>query len=117
MSKLRAWQVSPSDNEYAEVIFAESRAKAIYQSETYAGYADWTNCKARRIPEFDQYAETGHVPAKAMIDAGWEMECLGCYRMLRQEMEDSEGNITEPWYSPNGNAYCNEDCYQRRKKT
>lgn len=106
---LKAYSIE--EEEFSEIVFAATRGKAIYQSETYHGCLEFTAVKATRATQFDQYAELGRVPDKAMIEAGWWLECQGCYRHLTAEMEDDDGNPVEVYYAPDGTAYCSEGCW------
>ena len=74
---LKAYYVT-DNNETSEIIFAETRAKAIYKSETLAWVGDWTVMRARRVKWADEYAEAGDVPLQAMLDHGWALECEVC---------------------------------------
>ena len=75
---LKAYYVSDND-EISEIVFAETRAKAIYNSETLAWAGDWKVMRAKRIKWADVYAEAGDVPLQAMLDHGWALECETCH--------------------------------------
>lgn len=59
------------------IVFAETRAQAKYKSEAY-GEVDWTDITAIRVPQYDQYEETGRIPREAMVKDGWVFDCDGC---------------------------------------
>jgi hypothetical protein len=57
----------------------------------------------RRSPEFDQYADTGVVPVKAQIAAGWRIECQHCYQYVGIDTEDAQ-------YESDSIVYCCTAC-------
>ena len=79
----KAYYVSDGD-EISEIVFAETRAKAIYKSETLAWVGDWTAMRAKRIKWADVYAEVGEVPLQAMLDHGWWLECEVCHAQTNE---------------------------------
>ena len=78
MKRLKAYQVS--DGADVTVIrFATSSAAARREGGNEIG-CEWDGVDScARKPEYDQYAP-GPVPARALIEAGWQFECRrhGC---------------------------------------
>lgn len=63
---MKAWNVKDKDEYGAVIIFAETRAKAIYYALEFTDdFEDckWTDMRARRFPEYDKYYE-----GKSMVD-------------------------------------------------
>lgn len=104
----KAYHVFDVNGEIHEIVFAETRGKAIYGSWAYAEYGDWTCVRARRAPEFDSYADAKSIPDEAYLAAGWSLECPGCWRRIWQENA----------VIVNGVAYCDQcapNVYGRRE--
>ena len=80
MSELKAYKVS--NDEYAEVVFAETpgkaKTKAIYLDD------DFIELSACRAPEFDQYAGQVITP-EIYLKYGWWWTCLSCGRAVFEE--------------------------------
>lgn len=78
---MKAYHVHDKENSgeeaLNEIIFAETAAKAKYNSEAYSCGVPWTDIAAIRKPQFDQYAETG-IPKSAYLTDGWYFECDIC---------------------------------------
>ena len=115
---LKAYLVDTGDDEGAQIYFASTpgRAKAQAAGEDGIKFVEVGSCK--RMPQFDQYAETG-IPAKAYIENGWWFECWGCSLRCSEEMdedvEDDEGNpiaCDGPIYRGNA-VWCSTQCQQR----
>ncbi len=75
---LKAYHITDND-EISEIVFAETRGKAIANSEVFGWVGDWTAIRARRLKWADEYAEDGEVPLRAVIDHGWRLECEVCH--------------------------------------
>lgn len=67
-----------SEEALHEIIFAETSGKAKYASEAYSMSREFTDLRAKRVPEFDQYAEQKKVPIDVMVANGWTFECTTC---------------------------------------
>ncbi len=74
---MKAYWTQDSQGENQEIIFAETRSKAIMQSQAYEWGGDYTGVAARRKSIFDQYAKQGFVPKEALLKDGWWFECHG----------------------------------------
>lgn len=119
MPDLKAYLVDTGDDEGAQIYFGSSpgRAKARAAGENGIDFVEVGSCK--RMPQFDQYAETG-IPAKAYIDNGWWLECWGCNLRCSEEMdedvEDDDGNSIScdgPIYRGRNGIWCSTQCQQR----
>lgn len=80
----KAWIVNEPNEDMAEVVFAETRGKAIRASEYYEGY-DYTRFRARRAPQFDQYAAAGKVPKAVLMKYGWWFLCVDCFKQTDKD--------------------------------
>ena len=80
MSALKAYKVS--NDEYAEVVFAETPGKA----KTMAIYLDddFIELSACRAPEFDQYLGQEITP-EIYLKHGWWWTCRSCGRAVFEE--------------------------------
>lgn len=94
---MKAYIVSDRDNESQEIIFADTHAQAKRKSELY-GEEMWIDIRAKRAPQYDQYAEQGYVPGDVMLWDGWALECR-CYRL----------QVAETAIVIDGEVYC-EKC-------
>ena len=58
---MKAWFVQPKDEEFAEIIFAETIGKAKSLALSCDGFEDWhfTDIYARRVPKADKYYKEG----------------------------------------------------------
>jgi hypothetical protein len=97
---MKAYHVFDVDGEIHEVIFAETRGKAIRKSEAYFATGDWTAVRARRAPEFDPYFDKP-IPDEVYLKAGWSLECPRYYKPVTED----DALLVEDV------AYC-EDCGQ-----
>lgn len=87
---------SVQDDEGGIVVFANSNAAARREGGLELG-GDWSTVDTcRRAPEFDQYAP-GPVPAQALLDAGWWLECHGCSERIQEEWNE-EGQDDEGFF-------------------
>jgi hypothetical protein len=70
---IKAWFVTPKDEDYGYLIHAETRGKAIYQALKYAEYfhcdrTEFTHLQARRFPKMDDKRITFHNALAAGIE-------------------------------------------------
>lgn len=110
---MKAYYVDTKDAEYPEIVFAENRAKAITESEAYMETGEWTECRARRQPKFDQYAAFGQVPKSVLIENGWWFECGGKTEDGKRCTEIVNADTPEPCYR-SGRMFCCKACLDRR---
>lgn len=68
------------------IIFASDVVEA---QKIHANACDWDpeDITVQRDERFDQYAP-GPVPNKALIEAGWTLECSNCYRKINVTDDD-----------------------------
>jgi hypothetical protein len=64
-----------------------------------------------RLPEFDQYAQLGYVPAEAYFNAGWWHECHWCGATVQEDSEESEFPVFEK-----SRSYCCQWCFDEDAK-
>ncbi|MGL4223862.1 MAG: hypothetical protein ACRCSE_01765 [Vibrio sp.] len=106
-----AWTVTDEYADKACVVFHHHglAARRLGSGELGEDF-DWLVCN--RSPEFDEYAESGKVPTKALIDAGWWFECGHCGKQIPDEDEApvEELEIDGDW------VYCNSSCKCAREK-
>lgn len=86
---MKAWEVSPVDQEWSVIIHEETRGRAIAKG-CNVEFTEFIEMRARRIPQMDDRAVTKEL----MIEAGWCSE-----------------NVEEPfhaelWTFPCGCEYC-----------
>jgi hypothetical protein len=83
-----------NEDDGMEVVFAESPSKAKNGTTNLLGWNEWTDLRAKRAPEFDQYAQQGWVPDKALLEHNWwlEQSCTKCNKYVRlQYIFDGDG--------------------------
>ena len=90
-----------AEEEAHQIVFAETAGKAKYLSEAYYMNGDYTEIKAKRAPEFDQYADQQKVPKEVMLQHGWRYECEICFAYT-----DEDGVVI------NDDVYC-EECQEK----
>lgn len=81
---MKAYHVHDKDGEHHQVIFAPTPGRAKQVSEAL-DWNDWTYIEARRVPEFDKFADTEIVPDEALIKAGRWLKCPTCYKTVTEE--------------------------------
>lgn len=74
---IKCFHVQNYEGDHQEHIFAESRGKAIAQSEAYGWDGEFTKVQAVRKPEYDKYCSQGYVPKEVLLEDGWWFECCG----------------------------------------
>ncbi|QLE46475.1 hypothetical protein FD723_40400 (plasmid) [Nostoc sp. C052] len=90
-SKLAYWV---GDGKWADVVFPE-------QEELVLLCSRW---EVERSPEYDKYAELGHVPREALMQDGWNFDCLCCDRAFCKD--DSEAPVFI-----DKKCFCSQSCY------
>lgn len=112
---MKAYLIDAGDEETgAQIYFGETSGKAKAKAAAEEGISIIELASCRRAPEFDEFAATGVVPAKALIEAGWWFECYGCGRRCDEEMlddDDDEGEpLDGPIYRGNRGVWCSTKC-------
>lgn len=91
---MKAFHVQDKENSWDEachqIVFADSRAQAKYNSEAHSNGVPWTDILAKRKPQFDQYAETKVVPKSEYVADGWVFECDKCYSFSATNVKDNK---------------------------
>lgn len=88
-NKLKAYIVSDKWNENFTVVFAESNGKAkseaLYDEEF--SWFDYTfvELRARRMKEWDKFAEKKKIPISELLKQGWWFECKGCSKQITED--------------------------------
>lgn len=89
MTQKVAYQVDREDGEGSVVVFdthgLAARRKGACMLDI-GGEDEY--CTVRRVKEFDQYAEKGFVPAKALLEAGWWIPSAHDYDILESDTDD-----------------------------
>ena len=105
MPEVRAWIVSTYDNEYSDVVFAETRGQA-------KAWADLPECpfldrRVHRAPALDQYRDKPGGPTREDLRKhGWVYECDGCDTVVFPD----EGGVID------GQIYCDECLLAQQKQ-
>jgi len=89
---LKAYQVSCYCLEENDIVFAETPGKAKAQMMGEFG-CDFTEMTAKRIPEFDRYADAGHVPIQAMLDNDWYFYCYRCGEIVSKDTGEDDPDL------------------------
>jgi hypothetical protein len=115
MSALKAYSVQ--DEEEGRVIFAANNAVARRNGGLELG-GDWYSVEScRRAPEFDEYAP-GPVPAQALLEHGWWLECSNCSRQIYGDdsahwVDDEGFDHYSPYACVGKRAWCSAACLAR----
>jgi len=105
--KLKCYWTYDRSMEHQSFVFAKKRSEAIYNSEAYQWDSDWTDIRAERMPEFDQYVDSD-IPKQALLEKGWWFECYG-WRCDRHLTIDDNPLIVD------NHVYCNQECRDRKR--
>lgn len=113
---LKAYTVLEHDEHTGDIYFARHAIVAHKAGANEFGYGELTNVGCRRAPEFDKYAESGHVPWAARIDHGWHIDCSGCGVRISDDEYDTddepiEFNVIEIGH----HVFCSPDCHETHK--
>lgn len=104
---MKAWHVQEKDGDHQEIIFAETRADAITQSEA-RGWADYIDIRANHAPYADGLEECPEQLKVAQLENGWWFACSGekCNRQV----------TNEETYAVNGNRVLCAECTDKTKE-
>lgn len=94
---MKAWHTSDPDGENQEIIFEETRGKAIMKSEAYSSTGDFTKVRAVRADYVDGMENDYEKMLQALIDNGWWVECGVCSKTLDEN---------DKYVIKNKNVYC-----------
>lgn len=75
---MKAWHVQDIKAEKQEIIFAETRGKAIVKSEAYSFEGDYTRVREKRAKYADGLENDYEKLLQVMIDNCWWIECFEC---------------------------------------
>ncbi len=110
---MKCWWVSDASYDWQQIIFADTKHEAIYQSDGYENGSEYIEMRARRKKEWDKYAEQGFVPKEVLLEDGWWFECYGynengrrCWKHL---------TIDDKPLVVDNKVYCNQECCDRSK--
>ncbi|MFC7515046.1 hypothetical protein ACFQUU_08525 [Herbaspirillum sp. GCM10030257] len=109
MSELKAFHAQ--GDEYGKIIFAKSHVEArrLAAGELGCEFQEIESC--RRIPSLDQYAATGKIPAKDLIeDHGWWFECAGCSTRVDSDNFDYANEQRREAVYVDDVVYCCQSC-------
>lgn len=112
MGERVAWVVDA--DEESTVLYEQSEARARVRYARRHGL-DAEDVKARREPALDEYSP-GPVPAAALLDVGWWLECSECYHHVTSDgccscMEDGDDTGEPPAHVTEGTAaWCSAEC-------
>lgn len=81
---MKAWHTQDTQGEYQEIIYAETRGKAIMKSEALY-WDDYTNVRATRAKYADGLEDNYEALLKAQLDNGWWIECYDCSYPITEE--------------------------------
>lgn len=84
---MKAWHTQDTQCEYQEIIFAETRGKAIVKSEAYSFEGDYTKVRATRASYADGLEDSFEELLQAQLDNGWWIECSDCPTQVTEEDE------------------------------
>ncbi|MFD1450850.1 hypothetical protein [Oceanobacillus sojae] len=74
---MKAWHVQDTQGEEQEIIFAETRGKAIVSSEAYSFEGDYTRVRATRAKYANDLENKADELIETMLQNGWWHECGG----------------------------------------
>ncbi|MCC2250058.1 hypothetical protein JUJ52_08770 [Virgibacillus sp. AGTR] len=104
---MKAWHTQDINGEMQEIVFAETRAKAIYQSEAY-GWTDYINVRIKRARYADGLEGNPKQLKQSMLENGWWFECDSCLTHV-----DIENLINQPIVTNNGKVMC-DTCFNKK---
>lgn len=59
------------EESFPEIVFAETTAKAKFNSQAYAYGVPWTSIRVTREPKLDQYGSADLIPDHVLSAHGW----------------------------------------------
>jgi hypothetical protein len=107
--KIKAYSVQEDDEGTGGVVFAKSPAAAQMLASGKWGTGDFFWGRARRAQWADAYGPDGPIPARAMIENGWWLECHGCGVHIC-ENDDHLDTVV----GTQDAAFCSQDCMDRK---
>lgn len=119
--KLKAYIVTSQWNENGDLItWAESSGKAkasVINSWEFHGN-DYTDLRAKRIKDFDKYADTKKVPIQELLNMSWWFSCRKCGEeyLDYDKIADDEAFIDDVDYSNNDFVKGSVICAECKKK-
>lgn len=98
--KLKAYIVTSQWNENGDlIIWAESsgKAKASAINSWEFDTCDYIDLRAKRIKDFDKYADSKKVPIEELLERGWWFYCdnCGCENLTIEDVQNGEAFITD----------------------
>ncbi|MBE4178030.1 hypothetical protein HJ095_23190 [Vibrio parahaemolyticus] len=105
-----AWQVREDSEGHCCIVFHHHALAARREgAETLGEDFEYVECD--RAPQFDHYADKGHVPPMALLEAGWWFECHHCGHQVMSDGRDEEEDTPLDKVVTVGQAvYCNQKC-------
>lgn len=101
----KAWFIIHKEDDYGEIVFADTRGKAIYKSEAY-GEGDFTNIRATRLPKMDGKPNTD----ENCYLAGLQVFCKGSCEEIAADWD----NGGDPFFDEKGRAWCSS-CWKSKR--
>ncbi|WP_257556484.1 hypothetical protein [Sphingobium sp. CFD-2] len=89
MPEIKAYSVQETCEGTGGIVFAKHNVVARRIGARRHGDGDFDSVTCHRAPWADRYAEDGHVPASAAIEAGWWFECAGCGRRINEDLPNA----------------------------
>lgn len=98
MTQKVAYQVDREDGEGSVVVFDTHGLAARRKGACLLDIGGEDEyCTVRRVKEFDQYAEKGFVPVKALLEAGWWIPSAHDYDILEDTDEFNSEDFVFLW--------------------
>ena len=92
---MKAWRVQDKDGEMQEIVFADTRHKAIYKSEAN-GWTEYINVRAKRAKFADGLEDKPKKLTQVMLENGWYFECGKCLKQVDIDtLMDLNKNVSE----------------------
>lgn len=112
----KAWEVNyySDDGPRGEIVFNQHGVAARRIGAGKLG-VEFEEVECRRVSEYDQFAEQGWVPARHLIDTGWQFFCRECelrigsdaYDYDEEKPIDLDGMVT---FDNSHVVYCSQQC-------
>lgn len=113
--KMRAFSVLETTEDTGGIVFSRHAVSARREGASQFGDGDFFGVTCRRAPWADAYADLEEdIPARLMIEHGWNFECTGCGERISEHWLECEGLPVEGVIGSQHSAiFCCDSCRAR----
>jgi hypothetical protein len=113
---MKAFAVLEENENTGGIVFADSAVVARRNGASIFSDGEFSCVSCQRAAWADEFAETGIVPAKVMIENGWHFECAGCGETIDEDwLNEEDLPLAGVIGQQHSKIYCCEICQCRDK--